>query len=258
MRKLLTAMLLAGVLCGAGASETNGAALEQAVNYVEWLLGARFTPAERVRCQQAMGELQPETIANLAGAQAEVSALNPHDREAAWRNRSAAFRTALRSGADDSSRWMLSIAERNAPAPSPTNASLHGKWSNGRFSMIQYENRVTGAPAPPAGNHFSYEFRPDGTYQFHGLMQTVLYHCTTTLFSTEKGSYAIQGDRISVEPQSNVYKMTDSCAPSRNGEKPGKIVPKTYRFRIGTNEAGLRRLELIDDQQNVQNFQEQK
>lgn len=130
---------------------------------------------------------------------------------------------------------------------------LTGRWTNGRISAIQYEDAATGRPAPTNGNHFAYEFRPDGTYSFTGLMQSVMYHCTTRVFSNETGTYTVNGSTLSLRPEKNPYRMTNSCAPNSNRESPGKLVNRTYGFRI-TAESGAPRLELRDAQGTPQVF----
>ena len=50
---------------------------------------------------------------------------------------------------------------------------------------------------------------------------------------------------MSLRPEKNPYKMTNSCAPSSNREAPGKLINKTYRVRI-TQDGNNERLELSD------------
>jgi len=132
-------------------------------------------------------------------------------------------------------------------------ASLLGSWSDGYISSIQYKNRYTGVSAPTNGRRFAYEFRPDGTYSFTGLVQSVMYNCTTATFSNESGTYTIAGDSVSLRPQSNPYRMTNNCAPSSNREAPGKLINRTYRFRV-VSDSGRRYLELLGQDGAVQKF----
>jgi hypothetical protein len=137
------------------------------------------------------------------------------------------------------------------PAHAP--GALVGRWTSGRISTIQYKDAYTGTPAPTNGNSFAYEFRGDGTYRFTGLIQSVMYNCTTTMFSNESGSYMVEGDSVSLMPESNPYKMTNSCAPSSNREAPGKLVNRSYKFRVsGQGESA--KLELTGADGAVQNF----
>ncbi len=130
---------------------------------------------------------------------------------------------------------------------------LPGRWTNGYIYSTQYRNSVTGLAAPTNGNSFAYDFKPDGTYPFTGLMQSVMYNCTTTLFSNESGQYTVEGDRLSLRPEKNPYKMTNSCAPSSNREAPGKLINKTYRFRI-SNDTARPELELKSEDGATQKF----
>jgi hypothetical protein len=134
-----------------------------------------------------------------------------------------------------------------ASAAEPT---LVGRWSNSRISTVQYQNRVTGALAPTNGSSFASEFAADGTYSFTGLMQSVMYNCTTALFSNETGRYTIDGETLSLAPEKNPYRMTNNCAPSSNRESAGRLVPRTYRFRIAAD-----KLELTAADGALQTFQ---
>lgn len=143
-----------------------------------------------------------------------------------------------------------------AGAPLAFNASpesIHGKWHNGRVSSIQYKNAYTNAPAPTNGSSFAWEFREDGTYSFTGLMQSVMYQCTTSVFSNETGKYTVEGDVVSLKPEKNPYKMTNNCAPSSNKEAPGKIIDRSYRFKVDAS-----RLELVASDGGVMTYARSK
>ena len=106
-----------------------------------------------------------------------------------------------------------------------------GRWSTGRVSTIQYRDSVTGAPAPTSGNNFAYDFKPDGSYSYTGLIQSTIYNCTTSVFSQENGKWTFEDGILRVRPISNPYKMTNSCAPSPNKEAPGKLIERAFRVR---------------------------
>ncbi|WP_035958725.1 hypothetical protein [Bryobacter aggregatus] len=125
-----------------------------------------------------------------------------------------------------------------------------GRWSTGSVSTVQYKNSVTGVAAPATGNRFSWEFRADGTYNFTGLMQSTFYSCTTSTFMNESGTYELSGDVISVKPEKNPYQMRYSCSPSSDNEKPGKLIPKSYRVRVLSDSSG-QKLELISTVDNA-------
>jgi hypothetical protein len=132
-----------------------------------------------------------------------------------------------------------------------------GRWTDGHISSIQYKNAYTGVHAPTNGRSFAYEFKPDGTYSFTGLMQSVMYNCTTAMFSNETGTYTVDGDSVSLHPANNPYRMTNNCAPSSNREAPGKLIERAYRFRV-YSESGRRYLEFRGDDGGVQKFGESR
>jgi hypothetical protein len=117
-------------------------------------------------------------------------------------------------------------------AGDPPQTPLAGRWASGRISTIQYRDAYTGVSKPPSGNHFSYEFRPDGTYSFTGLIQSTMYHCTTSMFAQETGRYHVSGSAVSLEPEKNPYKLMNNCAPSSSKEGSGKLVTKKFQFRV--------------------------
>jgi len=136
-------------------------------------------------------------------------------------------------------------------------SALLGRWTDGHISSIQYKNAYTGAPGPTNGRTFSYEFKPDGTYSFTGLMQSVMYNCTTAMFSNETGTYTLEGNEVALHPISNPYSMTNNCAPSSNRKAPGKLIERSYRVRV-TSESGRRYLELQSADGAIQKFGESR
>jgi hypothetical protein len=93
--------------------------------------------------------------------------------------------------------FLLCIPVLAQKPPSP----VLGRWTDGHISSIQYRDSVTGVGAPTNGRSFAYEFKPDGTYSFTGLMQSVMYNCTTSMFSNETGTYTMDGDAVSLRPR---------------------------------------------------------
>ncbi|MEP7362193.1 MAG: hypothetical protein ABI972_02975, partial [Acidobacteriota bacterium] len=79
------------------------------------------------------------------------------------------------------------------------------------------------------------------------------YQCTTSMFSNETGTYTMNGAMVSLRPEKNPYKMTNSGAPSSNREAAGKLVNRSFPVRI-YREGPLMRLELKDAEGAVQTF----
>jgi hypothetical protein len=228
---------------------------DHATAYMEWVLEVHFTAEQRQQYRQMLAGIWPnsaEAIVKMARVHEGLGTVDESERVRMRATAQREFVRLLESASDDPSRWLLGVY-RAAHGP----AGLLGRWSNGHVSSIQYRNTYTGVSAPTNGNTFAYEFQPDGTYSFTGLMQSVMYHCTTATFSNESGTYTLEGDTVSLRPEKNPYRMTNNCAPSSNREAPGKLIGRSYRTRI-TVEGGRRYLELRGEDGAVQKFAESR
>jgi hypothetical protein len=249
-RSILTFLLLVPAL--AQPTPISAETAHQATGYMEWMLDARFTAEQRLHYQQILAKLwsgSPEAISAMARANQTLAGLDEGQRSQLRAEKRPQFPRLLETASDEDSRWLLGIYRA---AHSSSSAPL-GRWTDGYISSIQYRDAVTGVGAPTNGRAFAYEFKADGTYSFTGLIQSVMYHCTTAIFSNESGTYTVEGDLISLRPAKNPYRMTNNCAPSSNRESPGKLVPRTYRFRV-SNEGARAYLELRGDDGAVQKF----
>ena len=237
---------------------------ESATGFMEWVLDVRFNAEQRQRYQQILSDMwrgntaqENETIAKMAQIYQKLPQLGDGERSQMRAKLQADFVKQLETGADEPSRWLFSIYRAaHADSADSANAPL-GRWTDGYISSIQYKNAYTGVSAPTNGRSFAYDFKADGTYSFTGLMQSVVYNCTTSMFSNETGSYTISGDTISLKPERNPYRMTNNCAPLSNREGPGKLNNRTLRFRI-VSENGRRYLELRSEDGALQRFGESR
>ena len=87
-------------------------------------------------------------------------------------------------------------------------AELVGKWHNGKVSMMQERNTVTGSTTPSNGSTFTYKFSADGRFEFVGLMQSTMYGCTTGLFNQKAGKVEVEGSQITFIPSKNFWRNT--------------------------------------------------
>lgn len=238
---------------------------DRATNYMEWLLDARFTADQRQQYRQSVvdtfrsrNQAAIDGLMSMIQAETKMESMSEAERASKREKIQPQFLALLRADPKaEGTSWLLGIYEaahsgasqqaavpvRNVSAGS-VSGELLGKWGTGRISTIQYKNSVTGVAAPTSGSRFQYEFKPDGTYDYTGLIQTTMYNCTNATFAHETGTYSVQNGVVAIRPQNNPYQMTNSCAPSSNKTAPGKLINKDYRFRI-SQENGRATLELI-------------
>jgi hypothetical protein len=121
---------------------------------------------------------------------------------------------------------------RPAYSGRPAPASLVGKWSSSRLSMINYRDRTSGSFAPPSGSIFSYTIAADGTFEFSGYMQSSLYHCTIVIFRWQRGTLEADGQRLTLTPREGKLYYKDSCRSGSEKEKAAVDAPARYGFTI--------------------------
>jgi hypothetical protein len=140
----------------------------------------------------------------------------------------------------------VSICGACAVAGLSANEAVLGKWEQrSGSSSITYQNPVTGSYAAPTGNINRYVFTPDGQYEYAELHQVSTYGCTTGYFGYERGTFAIDGNRITFAQRQRSLEYKSTCRPSLNSNKNLPLTTQTYFFEVGQGQYG-RELVLTD------------
>ena len=134
--------------------------------------------------------------------------------------------------------WLVVFVAINAFQGFGQASEIVGKWDNGNVGLIQYQNQVTGAVRNGRSSYFAYKFLANGNYEFIGLMEFNMYNCTTSYFNQVTGKYAVEGNSISLNPNRDFWKSTNSCAASGNKEVNKTPTPKTVEFQRKTDDYG--------------------
>ena len=127
--------------------------------------------------------------------------------------------------------WLVVFLAINAFQGFGQASEIVGKWDNGNVGLIQYQNQVTGAVRNGRSSYFAYKFLANGNYEFIGLMEFNMYNCTTSYFNQVTGKYTVDGNSISLNPNRDFWKSTNSCAASGNKEVNKTPTPKTVEFQ---------------------------
>lgn len=134
--------------------------------------------------------------------------------------------------------WLVVFLAINAFQGFGQASEIVGKWDNGNVGLIQYQNQVTGAVRNGRSSYFAYKFLANGNYEFIGLMEFNMYNCTTSYFNQVTGKYTVDGNSISLNPNRDFWKSTNSCAASGNKEVNKTPTPKTVEFQRKTDDYG--------------------
>jgi hypothetical protein len=126
-------------------------------------------------------------------------------------------------------QWVTASAQR----------SVVGYWKTGGVGTINEVNTVTGQTKNRRGKMFSYRFAADGSYTFHGYMESTMFGCTTSLFQEVTGRYLVDAGTIFLKPSRDVWTNSYSCFPNRNSSQE-KLAPaeKSLQFGFKTDEYG--------------------
>lgn len=133
------------------------------------------------------------------------------------------------------------MTEPTRPVNSSGGASILGSWYDGYDSLLirrTPENNPGGPSTGGRSHYFQYQFHPDGTFEFTGIMQMTTYSCTTTYFNDKRGRYTIDGDRLTLTLSKNFWRQQYGCSPSSNKEINHKLDPEVYTFRVKRNASG--------------------
>ena len=116
--------------------------------------------------------------------------------------------------------------------------SVLGYWKTGRVGTINEVNTTTGQTQNRRGQMFSYRFAADGSYTFHGYMESTMFGCTTSLFNEINGRYLVDGTTIFLNPSRDFWKNTYSCFPNSNRSQTKTPTKKSVEFGFKRDQYG--------------------
>jgi hypothetical protein len=233
----------------AGDPPLTRAMVAEVAGFFEWLFEARMTAAERGRLESLLVEVwrrdaraEIKSVVEFGELNAKLLAATAAQREEVRGAMLPKVLESLRAEPDEFSRLMLGVyagalaAHGEATDEGATAqtggavAELFGSWRTSQISMLVYQNQVTGSATPGSGTTMQYRFHPDGRFEYNGYLQSTVYNCTTTLFNPMAGTYRVDGSRLTLTPRTNLWRMTNNCAPGSNKESAGKMDVVVYQL----------------------------
>ncbi|HYP50272.1 MAG TPA: hypothetical protein VEQ34_04965 [Pyrinomonadaceae bacterium] len=128
------------------------------------------------------------------------------------------------------------LASETKPSKPNANGSspheLAGKWVWASTGSM-YRNPVSGVTVAGRSSRFTYEFSPNGTVEYVGIMQTTsLANCRMEVFSTKKGKVSISGGKMTIAFAPATFTRDDSCDRAGNYKKTLPAETETYNWQI--------------------------
>lgn len=255
--KLAVGVMVAALAMGANVHDPlDRETLERSGAVLEWVLGARFTPAERSRLQELQIEewnrtsaQQHQSTRDLAALKGKLEAMTADQQNRVHTQLQDMLLKSLRQQPEaEVSRLLLDAYNRGgqastAPAATPAPDGnyprvLAGRWSSVSTSNVQYTNQATGSWAPPSGEGTSWEIFPDGRWRSDSLIQSSLYNCTMTILAGESGRYRVNNGTITFDSVGGEMDSKDNCSRNGNYKKPLPARQYVYQWRVERDQWG--------------------
>jgi hypothetical protein len=219
----------------------------KSARFFEWLLDVRFTrnqqqEYEALLAREWSSEANRKSTLSLLQTVDRLDSVSEQKRREVRANLLESMLDNLRKTNDEDSRWLLAIYRSAHPEVSPAAnfdaRRLVGKWRDTKSAAVQYRSSTTGALAPTNGNSFFYQFFPDGTYEYNGLMQVSTYGCSTQLYANDSGKYHVEGNHLILEPSAGKTRTQQNCGSTGNTEKQANLARREYIARFETDSSG--------------------
>ncbi|WP_027482934.1 hypothetical protein [Deinococcus pimensis] len=127
-------------------------------------------------------------------------------------------------------------------------AALIGVWTAGANTGAPYYTTTHGW-APQTGTGAYLKVMADGTFQKGGLLQTTVYGCSAATTSHAAGVLHVDGDTLTLDPDTTGTKYSSSCNPELNLDKTLPNTTLTLKWTV--LEDGRLLLTLPDGQSTV-------
>ena len=222
------------------------------IKFYEWVFEAKFTNEQREEFTANTAEEYRKDAKGTRGSIDQISSSLPQifGKTAAEQGR---LRDALsgdlvaqaRTGSDANSRLLTAVYEaahrvvregasdEGAGASVGNVAALAGKWVSGSSGSSTYT--TGGSLLGSNGSRFTYQFLPNGSVEYTGIMNVMSGGCTMQVFKSSKGSASLAGDTLTINWSPANFSRADSCSPSQDYKK---VLPaETQTFKVKFKEA---------------------
>lgn len=225
------------------------------IDFYEWALEAKFTDQQRQRfAENTVAEFRSDpttsrkTIDDIVTTYPKIRASEPDVQASTREAFLKEFLPLARQGDDENSQMLIEIHDSARKAPNEPTAddiraeaktspgaisSLAGTWTWGRSGSMT--KTTAGAYLGGNASRFTYEFKPDGSAVFSGIMTTMAGGCKMEVFRTVRGKASLTGDQLTINWQPASFSRRDSCSPSKDYKKTLPAEKEVFTVNIKTD-----------------------
>ena len=249
IKYLFLAIIFAGVIGSAiNVSAQTSADTDKLINYYEWLFETRFTSEQREQYDEIKqedyrsdGVSEKKGIDSLMANFAKIKSKDENEQARIRGNAVGNFVKSLEDAGSDNkeAKFLLAVyndaqakAAREAEANGAGDISAYvGKWvwAHTGSSTIS----TGGAYMGSNGSRFTYQFSPDGTVEFTGIMNVMQGGCSQQIFRSIKGKASVSGNNLTISWQPEKFTRDFSCDTANNYTKtmPAKVEKHKISFK---------------------------
>ncbi|MEH2121801.1 hypothetical protein [Nostoc sp.] len=250
------------VLVTAQNESLNKSDIDKVIAFYEWAFSAKFTSEQRNEYQSIkLNEFRKDpdrtrkSIDNLISNYTQARAKNEEEQSRIRQAFNGDFVGQLRNLPNDpEAKLLLSVYDSAHAAETASNdagdssgsvgdiSSLVGKWvwAHTGNSAISTSGTYIGSN----GSRFTYQFMPNATVEFTGIMNVMNGSCNQQIFQSKKGKVSLSGSTMTINWSPATFTRDFSCDRANNYTKTLPAENETYQVKFKTD-LGQKQLCLI-------------
>jgi hypothetical protein len=226
--------------------------IDKVITFFEWAFTAKFTPEQRNEYHSLkMSEFDKDPegtrkdVDDLISTYTQMTAGTEAEQTRIRQEFTREFVKQLRQLTDDAEAKLLLSVYEGAQSETASNqgddsssstgemSSIVGKWVWARTGNSSYTPGGTYAGAN--GSRFTYQFLPNGTVEYTGIMNVMNGGCNQQVFQSRKGKVSLNGSTMMVNWSPATFTRDFSCDTANNYTKTLPAESETYQVRFKTD-----------------------
>ncbi|MBH8572017.1 hypothetical protein I8752_03005 [Nostocaceae cyanobacterium CENA369] len=227
--------------------------IDKVIAFYEWAFTAKFTQEQRNQYQSIkLNEFRKnpaetkKSIENIISNYTQVLAKNEEEQNRVRQAFNGNFVGQLRNLPNDAEAKLLLSVYNSAHVGETTSnnaddssgnvgdiSSLVGKWVWTHTGNSSYS--TSGAYTGSNGSRFTYQFLPNGTVEFTGIMNVMNGSCNQQIFQSRKGKVNLSGSTMTINWSPATFTRDFSCDRANNYTKTLPAENETYQVKFKTD-----------------------
>lgn len=241
------------VLVTAGNSSLRQSDIDKVIEFFEWAFAAKFTSEQRSEYQAIKLEdfrKDPagirKSIDNMLANYTKVLAKNEEEQSRLRQAFNGEFIEQLRNLPNDAeAKLLLAVYDGAHAGETAANtaddssasvgdiSSIVGKWVWTHTGNSAYS--TSGVHMGSNGSRFTYQFLPNGTVAFTGIMNVMSGSCNQQIFKSRQGKVRLSGSTMTINWSPATFTRDFSCDRANNYTKTLPAENETYQVRFKTD-----------------------